>query len=385
MRVNLKALIEQKNAKIDRLDALLKKAEEETRALNSEENAEFERLEGEVRALEDTIQKAERAEAMERVKSGETTMDQEERAIQDGKIFLNMLRRGNSQNSEERALGVSTSSGGELIPETIAAKIIETVKEICPIYNRVTVYNVGGDLVFPVYDESSDRIQVASVDDMTELTEHSGKFTTVTLTNFIYGALTKISKSLMNRTDFDLLSYTVRKMAEAFAEFFEKQLLLGESGKMAGVCGSKNIVTAASATAITADELINLQDAIPDRFQANACWIMNKATRNAIRRLKDTEGNYILNRDLTTAFGYNLLGKPVFVSDNMAEIGASAVTIAYGDMSGLYLKFAQQMEITVLMEKFATQHAVGVIGYAEMDSKIVEPQKLAVLKMGAGG
>ena len=379
MRVNLKALIEQKNAKIDRLDALLKKAEEETRALNSEENAEFERLEGEVRALEDTIQKAERAEAMERVKSGETTMDQEERATLDKKNFLAFLR------GEQRALGVADSSGGKVIPETIADKIIETVKEICPIYSRVTVYNVGGDLVFPVYDETSDKTQAGYIDDLTELTEHSAKFTTITLTNFIVGALTLVSKSLLNRTDFDLTSYIVMKTAQAFTLFIEGELLKGTSSKMEGVCNSQNIVTAASATAITADELIDLQDTIPDQYQTNACWIMNKKTRNAIRKLKDTEGNYLLNRDLTTAFGYNLLGKPVFISDNMAEIGASAVTIAYGDMSGLYLKFAQQLEIQVLNEHYATKHAVGVIGYAEMDSKIVEPQKLAVLKMGAGG
>lgn len=379
MKVNLKALIEQKNAKIDRLDALLKKAEEETRALNPEEKAEFERVEGEVRDLEDTIEKAERAEAMERVQSGKTTMDQEERAIEDKKNFLAFLR------GEQRALGVADSSGGKVIPETIADKIIETVKEICPIYSRVTVYNVGGDLVFPVYDETSDKTQAGYIDDMSELTEHSAKFTTVTLTNFIVGALTLVSKSLLNRTDFDLTSYIVMKTAQAFTLFIEGELLKGTPSKMEGVCSSQNIVTAASDKAVTTDELIDLQDTIPDQYQANACWIMNKKTRNAIRKLKDTEGNYILNRDLTTAFGYNLLGKPVFVSDNMAEIGASAVTIAYGDMSGLYLKFAQQLEIQVLNEHYATKHAVGVIGYAEMDSKIVEPQKLAVLKMGAGG
>ena len=380
--MNLKALIEQKNQKIDQLDELLKKAETETRALTEEEKESFEALEAEIRALDETIGAAERREMLERVKTGKTTMDEEQRAIEAGETFLAILR---GQRNENRAMGVATSSGGELIPEIIANKIIETVKEISPIYNRVTVYNVGGDLTFPVYDETSDRIQVASVEDMTELTEHSGKFTTVTLTNFIYGALTKISKSLLNRTDFDLLSYTVRKMAEAFAEFFEKQLLLGESGKMEGVCNSNNVITTASDTAIVSDELIDLQDSIPDRFQTNACWIMNKETRRAIRKLKDTEGNYILNRDLTTAFGYTLLGKPVFISDNMERIAAEKVVIAYGDMTGLYLKFAQQMEITVLMEKYATQHAVGVIGYAEMDSKIVEPQKLAVLKMKNAG
>lgn len=377
--MNLKALIEQKNQKIDQLDELLKKAEAETRALTSEETTTFEALEAEIRALDETIKAAERREMMERVKTGKTTMDEEQRAIEDKKNFVNFIR------GETRALGVSDSSGGKLIPEIIANKIIETVKEICPIYNRVTVYNVGGDLVFPVYDESGDKTKADYIDDLTELTDHSAKFTTVTLTNFIVGALTLISKSLLNRNDFDLVSYIITKTAQAFTVFIEKELLIGTASKMEGVCSSQNIVTTASATAIVSDELIDLQDMIPDTYQTNACWIMNKKTRNAIRKLKDTEGNYILNRDLTTAFGYTLLGKPVFISDNMEEIAAEKVVIAYGDMSGLYLKFAQQLEIQVLNEHYATKHAVGVIGYAEMDSKIVEPQKLAVLKMKAAG
>ena len=186
---------------------------------------------------------------------------------------------------------------------------------------------MGGDLVFPVYDESGDKTKADYIDDLTELTDHSAKFTTVTLTNFIVGALTLISKSLLNRNDFDLVSYIITKTAQAFTVFIEKELLIGTASKMEGVCSSQNIVTTASATAIVSDELIDLQDMIPDTYQTNACWIMNKKTRNAIRKLKDTEGNYILNRDLTNAAldCYTLLGKPVFISDNMEEIAAEKV------------------------------------------------------------
>lgn len=376
--MKLKELIEQKNQKIDQLDEMLKTAETEKRAFTDEENERFETLENEIRSLDQTIQAAERAESLERIQSGESSESEEQRALDDKKAFLSFVR------GETRAMGVDTSSGGSLIPNTIAQKIIEEVKEICPIYSKVTTYNVGGDLTFPLYDETTDKVQAAFVEDMQELTEHSGKFTTITLTNFIVGALTLVSKSLLNRTDFDLLSFIVSKVASAFAEFLENTLLLGATGKMQGVCESKNIVTAAATAALTSDELIDLQDMVPDRYQANACWIMSKKTRNALKKLKDTEGNYILNRDITGSFGHMLLGKPIYISDSMPDMAAGKITIAYGDMSGLYLKFAQQMEVQVLNEKYATQHAVGVIGYAEMDSKIVEPQKIAVMKMKAG-
>ena len=64
-------------------------------------------------------------------------------------------------------------------------------------------------------------------------------------------------------------------------------------------------------------------------------------------------------------------------------MAAGAKAVVYGDMTGLSVKLAQNVEIQVLMEKFATQHAIGVVGYIECDSKITEPQKLAVLTMKA--
>ena len=77
----------------------------------------------------------------------------------------------------------------------------------------------------------------------------------------------------------------------------------------------------------------------------------------------------IRDRDYVAGFGYSLLGKTVYISEN-------ADAVYYGDMSGLYIKFAQTIEVQVLLEKYATQHAIGVVGYLEADSAIIEPQKI---------
>ena len=78
-----------------------------------------------------------------------------------------------------------------------------------------------------------------------------------------------------------------------------------------------------------------------------------------------------------------LLGKPVYVSDNMKDMTTSTTAIYYGDMSGLAVKITEEMEVQVLREKYATQHAVGVVAWMEFDSKVENEQKLAALKMGA--
>ena len=130
---------------------------------------------------------------------------------------------------------------------------------------------------------------------------------------------------------------------------------------------------------IDPSELIDVQESIPDVYQANAVWIMNKATRTAIRKFKDSDGNYILNRDMSTKWGYTLLGKPVYTTDNISKIEAGKTAIFYGDMSGLAVKLSEDINIEVLREKYATQHAIGIVAWCELDSKVENAQKIARL------
>ncbi|KQL54515.1 phage capsid protein [Heyndrickxia shackletonii] len=371
---SMPSLVEQRNNLLDEMDGIMAKVKEETRAMDDNENKRFDEIKAEIAKIDKTLAAEAEARSYEKKETKKQDGKEEQRALEEAN-FLKYIR------GEERALDVGSNGG--IIPTHIANKIIEKVKELSPIYSMATVFNVGGDLVFPVYDENTSSIGAAYVDDMQELTEGTGKFTTVKLENFIIGSLAKISKSLMNRTDIDLLSFVINKVAKAIAEFLEKELINGTDGKLTGILSSTYGVESASSTALTADELIDLQMTVPEVFQANASWILNKDTFKAVRKLKDSEGNYLLNKDLTTQFGWSLLGKPVYVTESMPKIAAGAKVIAYGDMSGLYVKLAQNVELQVLVEKYATQHAVGVVGYVEADSEIVEPQKLAVLTMKA--
>ena len=106
---------------------------------------------------------------------------------------------------------------------------------------------------------------------------------------------------------------------------------------------------------------------------------MSPETLTTISLLKDSNGRYLLQDDITNDFGYTLLGKPVYESDNMDEIGAGNTPVYYGDMSGLATKFVEELEIEVLREKYADQHAVGVVAWMEFDSKVEDAQKISKL------
>lgn len=378
--MKIKALIEKRNSKVKEMQAILDKAKEETRAMTEEEMEKFNELEKEVKDLDATIEAETRAKGLEIIKDMEEDNKAEERAIAEEKAFEAYIRG----TIEERAdVNLTAGDNGAVIPTTIANKIISKVYDICPIYRLATRYNVPGTLNIPYYDESQQAITMDYAEEFEELTSTAGKFTSIQLKGFLAGVLTKVSKSLINNSQFDIVNYVINAMAESISRWIEKELLKGTDNKIEGLRGVTQVVTTASSTAITADELIQLKDKVKDLYQNNAIWIMSNATRTALRLLKDGNGRYLLNDDITSPFGTTLLGKPVYVSDNMDDIAAGKTVIYYGDMSGLAVKISEEMNIEVLREKFATQHAVGIVGWLEMDAKVENAQKIAKLVMKA--
>lgn len=377
--MNLKKLIEKRNALVDKLNEIVKTAEEETRAMTDDENKEFDQITAEIRALDATIEKIRKAMTVN--KDQEPADPAKVKAEKNEERAFAAYIRGNLEECRAEG-GMIKTDNGAVIPKTIARKIIELIKDICPIYAMATKFNVKGDLVFPKFDDTNGPT-ASYAEEFTALTSKSGAFSGITLTGYLVGALTKVSVSLINNTDFDLTAYVVSKIADAVAEFLEGQLLAGTDGKMTGLKSCKQGVTSAASTVITADELIDLQMAVKQRFQGGCAWIMNTNTFKAIRKLKNSEGDYLMNRDLTNEFSWNLLGKKVYISDAMPDMAASAVPIFYGDFSGLYVKLAEDVNVQVLKERYAEEHVVGVIAWVEIDSKIVEEQKVAKLTMKA--
>lgn len=308
---------------------------------------------------------------------------QEEKDEKTFKDFLsghiNTMKAG-----EQNVGGDNTAS---VIPVTIADRIISKIQEISPIYSKATVFHSKGTLKIPVWSDAntSHNINVAYSEDFTELTADGGKFVSVDLSGYLAGALTLVGQSAIKNAGIDIVSFVINEMAKRISWFLEKELLNGTSSKATGALSSTNKLTAASSTAVTADELIDLQTKIVSAYQTNAVWIMHPDTFSKIKKLKDSQNRYMLETNLSNGFPYMILGKPVYVSDNMPAMAASAKAILYGDLSGLAVNMREDISMQVLREKYATQHAIGIISWLEFDSNVIDAQKLAVLEMKAGG
>lgn len=386
---NIKALRENRAEKVEELKLLYATLEAEERAITDDEEKRAETLNDEIKRIDKTIHILEdmKKNIEERGEREDPEIDldpekeEEKRAEEEEKAFADYLR--GVVTDEHRAANITKTDNGAVIPKTIANKIIKQVYDISPILEKTTKYNVKGDLEIPKYPADSDDITMAYHDEFTELEAKAGKFTTISLKGFLSGVLSLVSNSLINNSQFDIVSFVIDQMAYNVSRFVEKELLIGTDNKIEGLKGVVLTTTAEKATAIKADELIDLQDSIKDAFQTDAIWIMNSKTRTAIRKLKDQNGRYLLQDDVNAPFGKVLLGKPVYCSDNMPELAASATAIYYGDMSGLAVKIAEDLEIAVLREKYMTQHATGIVGWMEMDSKVENEQKIAKMVMAA--
>lgn len=367
--MNLKAMIEKRNSLVEEVNAMFAIAETEVRGLNEEENAKYDELVAKIRSLDETMEKMkQRFKATEVPDCEKRSAGTEPTEVVEARAFAQLIR-------ENRAGEMAKSSNGAVIPETIANRILDTVKQIAPLYELATKFHVPGKLDFPV---ASGKITTAYADEFTALTSSAVTFNKRQLDGFLVGALSKVSVSLINNSQFDITSYVVNKVAESIALFIEEQIINGskEAGKMLGILADDAGIVGKVETVgdlPTADEYIAIQAEIPQQNQAGARWLVSKSTLLAMRQLKDVNGRYFLQNDLTQGFGYTFLGKPVMVSDQMAD-----KKVIYGDFSAVYINVHEDISIKVLEEKYADEHAVGVVAWLEMDAKPVEQQKLVV-------
>ena len=216
----LKKLTEQRAELIDKMKAIAAKAETEQRAMDAEEAKTFDELEEQIKALDGTIQRIKKAKEAGETEESNPAPDgkpegEEEKEKEEERAFENYIRGVVEERAETN---LTAGENGAVIPSSIANKIIKKVADISPIFAKATRYNIKGNLSIPYYDEETQSITVAFASEFTALTSSSGKYTSIELKGYLAGALTKISKSLINNSQFNIVAEVVKSMAEKIAE-----------------------------------------------------------------------------------------------------------------------------------------------------------------------
>ena len=379
---DIKTLAEQREAALAEMTQLTDAVKAEERTFTEEENTKFADLEKRINDIDATVNAIEKTRTLEPAKE-EEKKDMEETRTQELtteeleiRTFANVLRNRDDAN-------ITKTANGAVIPKTIANKIIDAVKDISPLYRMSEKFNVRGQLSIPYVDTANDHIAVAYATEFTDLEAKDTKLLSVDLTGYLAGVLCKISKSLINATDFDLVNFVVRKIAAAVAVFIDHEIIQGTSGKILGLSGATNTITAAATNAITVNELISLQDGLKSAYQDGAIWVMAPSTWTAVKKVLAGTSNYILNDSIEGGFSGRLLGKPVYTSDQVEAMAASKRAVFYVNPAEALATKLVEDSVQILNEKYAVQHAVGVVAWYEADCKVQNQQATAVLVMKA--
>ena len=278
-------------------------------------------------------------------------------------------------------IGADTE-GGYLVPDEFQRTLIEALQEqnIFRQFAKV-ITTSSGDRKIPVV---ASKGSASWIDEEAAYPESDDAFGQVSIGAYKLATMIKISEELLNDSAFDMAGYIAREFARRIGAAEEEAFFTGNgSGRPLGILaatgGAETGVTAASATAITMDEIMDLFYALRAPYRRNSVFLMNDATVKALRKLKNGAGDYLWQPSVTAGTPDTLLNRPVYTSAYMHTIAASAKTILFGDLSFYWVADRAGRSFKRLNELFAATGQVGFLSSERVDGKLVLPEAVKVL------
>lgn len=367
--------------------------------LSAEDVAAYEKMEADVVNLGKEIDRLERQQAIENelskavnapltdkpaaptaeVKTGRASADYQN-------AFWNVMRNKNSFEIRN-ALEVGTDSeGGYLVPDEFEKMLIQGLEEQ-NIFRQIArvIQTASGDRKIPVVSTHGTAVWI---DEEGAYTESDEAFGQVTLSAYKLGTLMKVTEELLNDSVFNLETYIAGEFARRIGAAEEESFLTGNgSGKPTGIFaasgGATVGVTAASATAITMDEVMDLFYSLKAPYRRNAVFVMNDATVKLIRKLKDGNGQYLWQPSITAGTPDTVMNRPVFTSAYAPTVASSAKTVAFGDFSYFWIADRQVRSFKRLNELYAANGYVGFMANQRVDGKLILPEAIQCLQQKA--
>ena len=367
--------------------------------VSAEDNATYEKMEADVVALGKEIERLERQAAIDRELDKPTSqmlvsrpvspeaVHKEGRASDAYKKAFWSQMRGRVSPEVYAALQVGTlSEGGYTVPDEFDRQLIEGLEDENIMRGLVHIIRTGsGEHKIPIVASHGTG---SWVEEEQQIPESDDAFSQVTLTAHKFATMIRISRELLNDSAFDLAAYIAHEFVRRAGAAEEQAILTGDGshkpiGLLHATLGAQTGVTAASATAITADELIDLQHSLKSGYRRKAVWIMNDATISAIRKLKDGQGQYIWQPGIKEGAPDMLFNQRVLMSNYMPLIGSGNKVILYGDYSYYWLAEREGRTLERLNELYAVTDQVGFKMTERLDGRLILPEAVKCLQMKA--
>ena len=389
--------LRQKRANLwEKTKQFLDNAKRDNNGLLSAEDVEaYEKMEADIVAIKKEIDILERQEALDKEMATPTTdpVKNTPKPASDTKTgrasdaykaaFWDAMRNKFSFTAKD-ALQIGTDSeGGFLVPNEFEKQLIDKLHDENIIRGYATIITTeSGDRKIPVVASHG---AAAWTDEEAEYTESDDAFGVVTLGAHKLATIIKVSEELLNDSAFNLETYIASEFVRRMAAAEEDAFINGNgTGKPTGLLTTGETgLTAASASAITADEIIDLYHSLRTPYRKNAQFIANDTTIKAIRKLKDLNGQYVWQPGLQAGQPDTILNRPILTSQHMPEIGAGKKILLFGDLSYYWIADRQGRTFQRLSELYAKTGQVGFRVFQRLDGKLILPEAVKTLQMKA--
>lgn len=367
--------------------------------LSQENDAVYTAMENDIANLGREISRMERLEAMDAELSRPLTSPLTEKPAAPAKTdektgrasdeysaaFWNQTRRKDSVTPEmKNALqeGVD-SEGGYLVPDEFEHTLVQALEQENIVREHAHVFTTSsGNHKIPVVTSKG---TASWIDEEGAIPESDDVFGQQMIGAHKVGTLIKVSEELLNDSAFDLEGYFASEFARRIGNKEEDAFFNGDGvgkplGILAATGGAQVGVTAASATAVTADEIIDLFYSLEAPYRKNAIWVLNDASIAAIRKLKDNNGQYLWQPALHEGTYDTLLGKRIFTSPFVPEMKSGQKSVIFGDLSFYWIGDRQGITFKRLNERYADTGQIGFIATKRLDGKLILPEAVKVLQ-----
>ena len=395
--MTINELRQKRNTVWEGAKAFLDSHRNEKGVLSAEDDAAYARMEQDITDLTREISRMERQEQLEgelslpvnkpiTEKPAGAKVDKKSGRAADSynTAFWNHMR--SKSNPEVRnALSEGTDTeGGFLVPEVFEKTLVKALDQELVIRQLAHTFQTSSNSTkIPVV---STRGAAVWTDEGSAIPETAHSFAQKSLTSHKLTALIKVSEELLADSAFALETYFRDEFARQIGNAEELAFVGGTGtnqpfGFFHDAEGGEVGVTTASATAITADEIIDLFHSLATPYRKDAVWVMNDATIQAIRKLKDDTKQYLWQPSMQAGTPDTILGRPVYASAAVPAIGVGNNVIAFGNLKYYWIGDREGITFRRLNERFADSGQVGFLATKRVDGRLILPEAVKILQM----
>lgn len=384
-------LREKRNAVWNKAKAFLESHRSENGTLSAEDDAAYTKMETEINALGKEIQRLERQEQLEEELNkpvnkpltskpdagGEPEKKTGRASDEYRKAMLDAFRSNFKRVSNLLQEGVD-ADGGYLVPEEYDRRLIDGLNEENIMRKLATTITTSGEHKINI---AATKPAASWIEEGGALTFGDATFAQILLDAHKLHVAIKVTEELLYDNAFNLEGYIIDQFGKALANAEEDAFLNGDGvGKPLGLFAETGGGTIASTVtgAVKSDDLINLVYALKRPYRKSASFIINDQNLAPIRKLKDNNGAYIWQPSYQAGEPDRLLGYSVHTSAYAPFEG-----ISFGDYSYYNIGDRGTRSFSELRELFAGNGLIGYVAKERVDGKLILPEAVQILKIGA--